>query len=134
MKKNFILLKTDSLDNFIVTELLEETDTQLLVNYPIVIRLMNDYDKGLFSVHSVKVMPFSMNNVVAYSKNSIVAMSKPNEMIIKYYLGCVEGSQRELSEELERAILQDDLVDDLDEELGVDSLLSMRSNSNTSIH
>jgi hypothetical protein len=95
---------------------------------------MNDYDKGLFSVHSVKVMPFSMNNVVAYSKNSIVAMSKPNEMIIKYYLGCVEGSQRELSEELERAILEDDLVDDLGEELDVDSLLSMRSNSNTSIH
>lgn len=107
MKKNFILLKTDSLDNYIITEVLEETEDQILVNYPVVIRLISDFNSGTVGVQTSKVMPFSINNVVAYSKESIVAMSKPSEVIVKHYLNFIEKHSQAFDTILENELLGD---------------------------
>jgi hypothetical protein len=113
MKKNFILLKIDSADNYIITELVEETELQLVVKYPVVIRVASSMES--ISVHTTKFMPFSMNNVVAFSKSSILALSKPNERIIEYYLNFLSKYSEVLDDAIESQIL--DMNDGYEEEL-----------------
>ena len=113
MKKNFILLKIDSADNYIITELVEETELQLVVKYPVVIRVASSMES--ISVHTTKFMPFSMNNVVAFSKSSILALSKPNERIIEYYLNFLSKYSEVLDDAIESQIL--DMNDEYEEEL-----------------
>jgi hypothetical protein len=113
MKKNFILLKIDSADNYIITELVEETELQLVVKYPVVIRVASSMES--ISVHTTKFMPFSMNNVVAFSKSSILALSKPNERIIEYYLNFLSKYSEVLDDAIESQIL--DMNDGYEEDL-----------------
>jgi hypothetical protein len=113
MKKNFILLKVDNADNYIITELAEETELQLVVKYPVVIRVVSSMES--ISVHTTKFMPFSMNNVVAFSKANILALSKPNERIIEYYLNFLSKYSEVLDDAIESQIL--DMNNEYEEEL-----------------
>lgn len=132
MKKNFILLKTDNNDNYIITELVEENDTQLVVKYPIVLRVNSSVDS--ISVHTTKLMPFSMNNIVAFSKTSIIALSKPNERIIEYYLNFLDKYSEVFDDLIEKQVLDmsDDYVDDEPSE--EDTLPEVYCTSNNTIH
>lgn len=134
MKKNFILLKVDNNDNYIITELVEENDTQLVVKYPVVLRVKSTEDS--ISVQTTKVMPFSMNNIVAFSKSSIIALSKPNERVIEYYLNFLDKYSEVFDDLIEKQVLDmgndDEYLDDESSE--EDTLPEVYSTSNNTIH
>ncbi len=108
----FILVKLSDEDSFIIGELHNETDDNVVMKYPVVVRLKTTINQTT-NVTTSKLMSFSENNIVALKKSSIVAFSKPNERIIKYYLKFMERFQTILDEDLERDIcgLQDDYND-----------------------
>ena len=108
----FILVKLSDEDSFIIGELHNETDDDVVMKYPVVVRLKTTINQTT-NITTSKLMPFSENNIVALKKSSIVAFSKPNERIIKYYLKFMERFQTILDEDLERDIcgLQDDYND-----------------------
>jgi hypothetical protein len=137
MKKNFILLKVDNADNYIITEMVEETELQLVVKYPVVIRVASSMES--ISVHTTKFMPFSMNNVVAFSKSNILALSKPNERVIEYYLNFLSKYSEVLDDAIESQILdmnneyEEDLYDEQAKEEDTITI-STEYSSNTIIH
>lgn len=108
----FILVKLSDDDSFIIGELHNETDDDVVMKYPVVVRLKTTINQTT-NVTTSKLMPFSENNIVALKKSSIVAFSKPNERIIKYYLKFLDKFQILLDEDLEKDIcgLQDDYND-----------------------
>ena len=123
----FILVKLSDDDSFIIGELHNETEDDVVMKYPVVIRLKTTINQTT-NVTTSKLMPFSENNIVALKKNTIIAFSKPNERIIKYYLKFLERFQKILDEDLENDIcgLQDGYsnpldieIDDEDEDAGI---------------
>lgn len=106
----FILIKLGDDDSFVIGELHNESEEDVVLKYPIVIRLKTTADYTT-SVSSSKLMPFSENNIVALKKSAIVGFSKPNEKIIKFYLRFLDKFKQLLDNELEDDIcgLQDEL-------------------------
>lgn len=117
----FILVKLSDDDSFVIGELHNETEDDVVMKYPVVVRLRTTVNQTT-NVTTSKLMPFSENNIVAMKKSSIVAFSKPNERIIKYYLRFLERFQKILDEDLENDIcgLQEGYSDPLDEEIDDD--------------
>jgi hypothetical protein len=111
----FILVKLSDDDSFVVGELRNETEDEVILVYPIVMKLRTTINQTT-NVSTSKMMPFSENNIVALRKQSIVGFSKPNEKIIKYYLRFIENFQKILDEDLENDILglQEGFSDPLD--------------------
>lgn len=111
----FILVKLSDDDSFVVGELKNETEEEVVLQYPIVMRLRTTINQTT-NVSTSKMMPFSENNIVALRKQSIIGFSKPNEKIIKYYLRFIENFQKILDEDLENDILglQEGISDILD--------------------
>ena len=139
MKEMFILMKLSDSDNFIVGKLKNETDGEIIIEYPISIRLSPNA-MGTTSVSTTKMMPFSKNNLVAIMKPKIVAMSKPNEKIIGYYNSFIEKYSKIYDELLEDDILgvkpeEDDIPnDELDDEIADNVVTFKVPTSNNSIH
>jgi hypothetical protein len=108
----FILVKLSDDDSFIIGELHNESEDDVVMKYPVVVRLKTTINHTT-NVTTSKLMPFSENNIVALKKSSIIAFSKPNERIIKYYLMFIEKFRQVLDEELENDIcgLQDNYYD-----------------------
>ena len=139
MKEMFVLMKLSDSDNFIIGKLKNETEGEIIIEYPISIRLQPNAI-GTTSVSTTKMMPFSKNNLVAIMKQKIVAMSKPNEKIIGYYNSFIDKYSKIYDELLEDDILgvkmqEDDIPDDeLDDEIA-DNVVTFRvPTSNNSIH
>lgn len=104
MKEIYLLLKLGELDNFIIGKLNKETDEDVIIEYPISIRLTPNA-MGTTSVSTTKMMPFSKNNLVVLMKSNIIAMSAPNEKIVAYYLQFMEKYGKLYDEVLENDIL-----------------------------
>jgi len=131
-------MKLSDSDNFIVGELKNETEGEIIIGYPISIRLAPNA-MGTTSVSTTKMMPFSKNNLVAIMKPKIVAMSKPNEKIISYYINFVEKYGKVYDELLEDDILgikakEGELPDELDDEIEDNVVTFKLPTSNNSIH
>lgn len=129
----FILVKLGDEDSFVIGELHNETEEDVVLKYPLIIRLKTTTNQTT-NVTTSKLMPFSDNNIVALKKSAIVGFSKPNERIIKYYLKFLERFQNILDEELEKDIcgLQDDYNDsplgmEIDDEDEAEGLVIKRS-------
>ena len=139
MKEMFMLIKLSDSDNFIVGKLVKETDNEIIISYPISIRLAPNA-MGTTSVSTTKMMPFSKNNLVAIMKPKIVAMSKPNEKIIGYYTNFVEKYGKIYDELLEDDILglkaqEGELPnDELDDEIEDNVVTFKLPTSNNSVH
>jgi hypothetical protein len=139
MKEMFILMKLSDSDNFIVGKLKNETESEIIIEYPISIRLAPNA-MGTTSVSTTKMMPFSKNNLVAIMKPKIVAMSKPNEKIIGYYTSFIERYSKIYDELLEDDILGVKLEQEQEEfdELGdetEDNVVTFKiPTSNTYVH
>ena len=135
----FILMKLSDSDNFIIGKLKNETEGEIIIEYPISIRLQPNAI-GTTSVSTTKMMPFSKNNLVAIMKPKIVAMSKPNEKIIGYYTSFIEKYSRIYDELLEDDILgvksqEEDIPDDeLDDEMADNVVTFKVPTSNNSVH
>lgn len=135
----FMLMKLSDSDNFIVGKLVKETDNEIIISYPISIRLTPNA-MGTTSVSTTKMMPFSKNNLVAIMKPKIVAMSKPNEKIIGYYNNFVEKYGKIYDELLEDDILgikikEEELPNnELDDEIEDNVVTFKIPTSNNSIH
>ena len=114
----FILVKLSDDDSFVIGELHNETEDDVVLKYPVVVRLKTTVNQTT-NVTTSKLMPFSENNIVALKKTAIVGFSKPNERIIKYYLKFLENFQSMLDNDLENDIcgLQDGYSDPLDYEM-----------------
>ena len=114
----FILVKLSDDDSFVIGELHNETEDDVVLKYPVVVRLRTTVNQTT-NVTTSKLMPFSENNIVALKKTAIVGFSKPNERIIKYYLKFLENFQTMLDNDLENDIcgLQDGYSDPLDYEI-----------------
>ena len=139
MKEMFVLMKLSDSDNFIIGKLKNETEGEIIIEYPISIRLQPNAI-GTTSVSTTKMMPFSKNNLVAIMKPKIVAMSKPNEKIIGYYNSFIEKYSKIYDELLEDDILgvkmqEDDIPDDeLDDEISDNVVTFKVPSGNNSIH
>lgn len=139
MKEMFVLMKLSDSDNFIIGRLKNETEGEVIIEYPISIRLQPNAI-GTTSVSTTKMMPFSKNNLVAIMKPKIVAMSKPNEKIIGYYNSFLEKYSKIYDELLEDDILgvksqEEDIPDDeLDDEISDNVVTFKVPTSNNSIH
>lgn len=139
MKEMFVLMKLSDSDNFIIGRLKNETEGEVIIEYPISIRLQPNAI-GTTSVSTTKMMPFSKNNLVAIMKPKIVAMSKPNEKIIGYYTSFIEKYSRIYDELLEDDILgvksqEEDIPDDeLDDEMADNVVTFKVPTSNNSVH
>ena len=139
MKEMFVLMKLSDSDNFIIGKLKNETEGEIIIEYPISIRLQPNA-MGTTSVSTTKMMPFSKNNLVAIMKPKIVAMSKPNEKIIGYYNSFIEKYSKIYDELLEDDILgvkmqEDDIPDDeLDDEIADNVVTFKVPTSNNSVH
>ena len=135
----FVLMKLSDSDNFIIGKLKNETEGEIIIEYPISIRLQPNAI-GTTSVSTTKMMPFSKNNLVAIMKPKIVAMSKPNEKIIGYYTSFIEKYSRIYDELLEDDILgvksqEEDIPDDeLDDEMADNVVTFKVPTSNNSVH
>ena len=133
----YILLKLSDTDNFIIGKLKNETDGEVILEYPISIRLAPNA-LGTTSVSTTKMMPFSMNNLVAIMKNKIVAMSKPNEKVIGYYDNFVQKYAKLYEDTLENDILGLKVEDDepeVDSEADGDNVVSFKiPTANTTVH
>lgn len=105
----FILIKMSDDDSFIIGELHNETEEELILNYPIVIRLKSTPQRTT-NVSTSKLMPFSMNNLVSIRKRNIHSVTKPNERLIKYYINFMNLYKNALDNILEEEIvnLQDE--------------------------
>ena len=114
----FILVKLSDDDSFVIGELHNETEDDVVLKYPVVVRLRTTVNQTT-NVTTSKLMPFSENNIVALKKTAIVGFSKPNERIIKYYLKFLENFQTMLDNDLENDIcgLQDGYSNPLDYEI-----------------
>lgn len=97
---SFILIKLDGDDAFVIGQMHNETDDEVVLRYPIIMRFRNAINETT-NVTTSKLMPFSENNIVAVKKSSIVGFSKPNEKIIKYYLAFLKNFQDVLDKDLE---------------------------------
>lgn len=104
MSESFVLMKLSDNDNFVVGKLVTETEGEVILEYPIVIRLTPN-PMGTTSVSTTKLMPFSLSNKVAIMKTKIVAMSKPNEKVIGYYQRFVEKYGK-----MYDSVLEDDIL------------------------
>lgn len=104
MSESFLLMKLSDNDNFVVGKMISETEGEVILEYPIVIRLTPN-PMGTTSVSTTKMMPFSKNNLVAIMKAKIVSMSKPNEKVISYYRNFVEKYG-----EMYDTVLEDDIL------------------------
>lgn len=104
MSESFVLMKLSDNDNFVVGKLVTETEGEVILEYPIVIRLTPN-PMGTTSVSTTKLMPFSLSNKVAIMKAKIVAMSKPNEKVIGYYQRFVEKYGK-----MYDSVLEDDIL------------------------
>ncbi len=139
MKEMFVLMKLSDSDNFIIGKLKNETEGEIIIEYPISIRLQPNA-MGTTSVSTTKMMPFSKNNLVAIMKPKIVAMSKPNEKIIGYYNSFIEKYSKIYDELLEDDILgvksqEEDIPDDeLDDEIADNVVTFKVPTSNNSVH
>lgn len=133
----YILLKLSDQDNFVIGKLTNETEGEIILDYPISIRLSPNA-MGTTSVSTTKMMPFSMNNLVAIMKSKIIAMSKPNEKVIGYYENFVEKYAKLYEDTLENDILGIQVeADELDEpeEEAADNVVSFKvPTGNNSIH
>lgn len=104
MNESFVLMKLSDGDNFVVGKLVTETEGEVILEYPIVIRLTPN-PMGTTSVSTTKLMPFSLSNKVAIMKAKITAMSKPNEKVIGYYKNFVEKYGK-----MYDSVLEDDIL------------------------
>lgn len=134
----FILIKLSDDDSFIIGELHNETEDDVVLKYPVVVRLRTTVNQTT-NVTTSKMMPFSENNLVALKKTAIVSVAKPNERIIKYYLKFLERFQKILDEDLEKDIcgLQDDYNDsplDLESDDDSDDVAGVAVESRVLLH
>jgi hypothetical protein len=133
----YILLKLSDQDNFIIGKLTNETEGEIILDYPISIRLSPNA-MGTTSVSTTKMMPFSLNNLVAIMKTKIIAMSKPNEKVIGYYENFVEKYAKLYEDTLENDILglkvEEDELDAVEEEAGDNVVTFKVPTGNNSIH
>lgn len=131
----FILVKLSDDDSFVIGELKNETEDEVILKYPIVMKLRTTINQTT-NVSTSKMMPFSQNNIVALRKQSIVGFSKPNERIIKYYLKFIENFQKILDEDLENDILglQEGFSDPLDFEEDDEEFTITSVNSTPLLH
>lgn len=113
----FILFKMSDDDSFIIGELHNETEEELVLNYPIVLRLRATPQRTT-NVSTSKLMPFSMNNLVSIRKRNIHSVTKPNERLIKYYIKFMDLYKNALDNILEEEIvnLQDEFDSNLSDE------------------
>ena len=136
MSESFVLMKLSDNDNFVVGKLVTETEGEVILEYPIVIRLTPN-PMGTTSVSTTKLMPFSLSNKVAIMKAKIVAMSKPNEKVIGYYQRFVEKYGK-----MYDSVLEDDIlgikpeVDEPEEksEATEGNVVSFRAPSGNTVH
>lgn len=139
MSESFLLMKLSDNDNYIVGKLVSETDGEIIVEYPIAIRLSPN-PVGTTSVSTTKFMPFSMSNKVAIMKNKIVAMSMPNHKIIGYYQSFMEKYSKVYDSVLEddilgirpeqaEAVMNDEVAEGSD-----DNVLTFKVPSSNTVH
>lgn len=130
-------MKLSDSDVFVVGEIKTESENEIIVSYPIIIRMMPN-SSGTTSVATSKMMPFSKNNMVAIMKSKIVAMSKPNDKIIEYYKDFINTYGKVFDDVLEDDILgihREDTNETTRDDTEEDNVVVLRRpTSNTSMH
>lgn len=102
--RRFIMLKVGDRSAFLVGQLLEETDSEVVLYFPVVMTMgLDDHDE--LELNASKWMPFSKDDTVQIPKESLVAVAAPAEHLIDFYLKFLEDCPELRNGSLESKVL-----------------------------
>lgn len=103
-KPKYILLKVSDRSAFLVGQLLEETDNEVVVHFPVVMTIgLNEEDE--LNINASKWFPFCVDDVVQIPKETIVAVASPKQNVIDYYQKFMAETPGLLDDTLENTVL-----------------------------
>lgn len=108
-KTSFVMFKVGDRSSFIVSELLEETDNEVILASPVVMVLNYD-DEGSLQVIPSKWMPFTADDVVQVPKERLVAIARPTRKIIDHYRAFIKENPDISDGSLEDEVLRNSPV------------------------
>ena len=80
----YILLKVSDRSAFLIGQLLEETESEVVVFFPVVMTMAVDDDDNI-GVNASKWFPFAVDDIVQIPKETIIAVAAPKQNIVEHY-------------------------------------------------
>ncbi len=102
--KLFLAVKLGDRSNLIIGELVNETATEIVLHYPILINMYSD-DEGHLNVATSKYFMFAENDKVALLKTTIASVAKPRQELVQYYVNFMEKYSAKINAEMEIEVL-----------------------------
>ncbi len=103
-KPKYILLKVSDRSAFLIGQLLEETENEVVVHFPVVMAIGLD-DNDELNVTASKWFPFCVDDVVQIPKETIVAVASPKQNVIDHYQRFMAETPEVQDDSLENAVL-----------------------------
>jgi hypothetical protein len=100
----YVLLKVSDRSAFLVGRLIEETDAEIILHFPVVMTIGVDEEDEL-GVNASKWFPFAEDDVVQIPKESIIAVATPKKNILDYYHRFVQLMPELTDDTLENKVL-----------------------------
>lgn len=100
----YVLLKVSDRSAFLVGQLIEETDAEIVVQTPVIMTMGIDDQDELY-VNASKWFPFAEDDVVQIPKESIVAVATPKKNILDYYVRFINANPELSDDSLENKVL-----------------------------
>lgn len=103
-KPKYILLKVSDRSAFLIGQLLEETENEVVVHFPVVMAIGLD-DNDELNVTASKWFPFCVDDVVQIPKETIVAVASPKQNVIDHYQRFMAETPEVQDDTLENEVL-----------------------------
>lgn len=101
----YVLLKVSDRSAFLVGRLVEETDAEIVLHFPVVMTLGLD-DEDELNVNASKWFPFADDDIVQIPKESIIAVATPKRNILEFYHRFVNAMPELSDDTLENKVLE----------------------------
>ena len=100
----YVLLKVSDRSSFLVGRLIEETDAEIILHFPVIMTIGID-DTDELNVNASKWFPFAEDDVVQIPKESIIAVATPKKNILDYYHRFTNAMPDLMDDTLENKVL-----------------------------
>lgn len=96
----FILLKIGDRSAFLVGKLVEESENDIVLHFPVIMTIGLDENEDI-EINTSKWFPFCASDIVQIPKEAIVAIASPKQNIINHYLKFIAENPGICDESLE---------------------------------
>ncbi|AMQ66028.1 hypothetical protein AAY80_023 [Stenotrophomonas phage vB_SmaS-DLP_6] len=100
----YVLLKVSDRSSFLVGRLIDETDAEIILHFPVIMTIGID-DTDELNVNASKWFPFAEGDVVQIPKESIIAVATPKKNILDYYHRFANAMPDLMDDTLENKVL-----------------------------